>query len=131
MSEGNWAKTCTTCGHRYKWTGPMLPEPPCPQCKRRLDAEQAKKQSSSPPAKGIRIPTSGDRDDRVADALALCDQIESTAEDVPEAGEDFAMSVTEKAASIRETIERTERVSDNQFTALENFLSGLQRWIRD
>lgn len=67
----------------------------------------------------------------VEEALALCDEIEAMAGDVPEQGEEFAVSVSERAASIRETIEERCSVTDSQMAALVNMAAGLARWIRD
>lgn len=61
-------------------------------------------------------------------ALELVDQIEDAAMDVPERGEDFAASVVDTATSIGNTIEENEHVTDKQMDALENILSGLERW---
>lgn len=67
----------------------------------------------------------------VIKALAIVHEIESLAEDLPEAGEEFGMSVSERAAEIAADIEDRDRVTANQFTALENMLDGLQRWFHD
>ena len=67
----------------------------------------------------------------VREALEVCDEMESLAEEVPSAGEDFAFDVLEKMRSIRGTIERSKSVTVNQKIALENMCSGLARWIRD
>ena len=64
------------------------------------------------------------------DALNLVAEIESEADDVPERGEDFATSVVEKAKDIGSTIEENEHVTDAQQDALDNMMSGLQRWTR-
>lgn len=66
----------------------------------------------------------------VEDALELCDEIEREADEVPDAGEDFAERAREKASNIRARIEETGRVTPKQLTALENMESGLYRWIR-
>lgn len=62
-------------------------------------------------------------------AYELCDEIESLAEDVPERAEVFAESVCETAASIRETIEQRESVTEKQINALENIRDGLRKWV--
>lgn len=67
----------------------------------------------------------------VIKALAIVHEIESLAEDLPDAGEKFGMSVSERAAEIAADIEDRDRVTANQFTALENMLDGLQRWFHD
>ena len=61
----------------------------------------------------------------------MADEIELLAGDLPEDGEDFGMSVTEKTADIAANIETHNRVTDGQLTALENMLDGLQRWFHD
>lgn len=131
MSEGNWAFTCPTCKHRYKWTGPMAPTPPCPKCQRAH--EIAKQQKQQQPAGSVRVPVTGDSDDDDAyeEAIGLCDEIESLADDVPSAGENFASSVCEKTAEIRQSIAASGRATPNQIRALENMRDGLARWIRD
>jgi hypothetical protein len=58
----------------------------------------------------------------------ICDLAESG--DIPTAGRDYAESVAERARSIGETIEERGRVTEAQVNALENMLSGLERWIR-
>lgn len=66
------------------------------------------------------------------EALRIAEEIEDLAEspDLPSAGVDFAESVSEKAASIAETIEDTGEVTDAQWNALNNMLAGLRRWFR-
>lgn len=64
------------------------------------------------------------------DAIRLVGEIEDLAEEVPDAGADFAESVLGKAQSIGETIEDRSHVTENQMAALENMESGLRRWIR-
>lgn len=63
------------------------------------------------------------------DALSLCDTILADAEQVPSAGFEFAESVCEKVRSIRESVERTGRVTPGQSNALENMHGGIVRWI--
>jgi len=67
----------------------------------------------------------------VQEALGLAEQIQDLAGDLPEEGEDFGISVAEKAADIAANIEAHKRVTDNQFAALENMLGGLQRWFHN
>ena len=67
----------------------------------------------------------------VREALDIVDEIETMAEQLPEEGEDFGMSVTEKAADIAANIETHNRVTDGQLSALQNMLDGLQRWFSD
>ena len=67
----------------------------------------------------------------VEEALALAEEIEDLAGQLPEEGSDFGDSVSEKAADIAANIEAHGRVTDAQYTALENMLDGLQRWFHD
>lgn len=66
----------------------------------------------------------------VEEAYQLVTEIESIAEEVPERGEAFAQSVLEKAQSIRQTIEESEKVTEPQRKALENMKTGLEKWVR-
>ena len=79
------------------------------------------------------MPKTFDLDDSgdVKEALSLAEEIESLASELPEEGEDFGISVIEKAADIARNIEAHGRVTDNQFAALENMLDGLRRWFHD
>lgn len=72
-----------------------------------------------------------DNHSEVKEALSIAEEIESLAADLPEAGADFGISVTEKAADIAANIEKHNRVTDGQLAALENMLDGLQRWFSD
>lgn len=67
----------------------------------------------------------------VVEALELAESIEELAGQLPEEGEEFGMSVTEKAAEIALNIDAYNRVTDAQLSALENMLDGLQRWFHD
>jgi hypothetical protein len=80
----------------------------------------------------IDLGDSSDRQSRdVKEALAMAEEIDSLAADLPEEGEDFGMSVSEKATDIAANVRTHNRVTDNQYTALENMLDGLQRWFHD
>lgn len=70
----------------------------------------------------------------VKDALKIVEEISKTIEDeVPEwkvlKNQNYFASLEDRAKGIGETIERTNRVTDAQVTALENMLSGLQKWV--
>ncbi len=82
---------------------------------------------TAPETKPPEVPQS----ERVRDALELCDDILYLAVEVPEEGEEFASSVSESCREVQETIERTNRVTDKQFEALENWLQGLRAWVRN
>jgi hypothetical protein len=108
-TENQWAIVCPNCKKRYAWTGALSPIPPCPHClKEKKDAKAG-----------------------VDEALALAEEIENLAAEIPAEGEDFGLSVTEKAADIAKNIEKHGRVTDGQMTALENMLCGLQKWFHD
>lgn len=62
-------------------------------------------------------------------AIEQCDRIIEKCGEVPDDGEDFADSVIEKAASIRDWIHKHGRVTDRQQTALDNMESGVDRWL--
>lgn len=61
--------------------------------------------------------------DQAADLLSELD-------DMPPAGLAFAESVREKVESICETVRGNERVSEAQWSALENMRAGVERWHR-
>lgn len=65
----------------------------------------------------------------VADALEIADSILMLVDDLPEEGEDFGLSVAEKAESIAANIRKHRRVTDGQLNALENMLAGVERWF--
>lgn len=73
----------------------------------------------------------GELDRSVTEALEIAEEIESLAADLPEEGEEFGQSVSEKAADIAANIEKHNRVTDGQLDALENMLDGLRRWFND
>jgi len=65
------------------------------------------------------------------EALEIIDEMEELASEVPDAGQDFAADVLEKAKSIGRTVERARSVTAAQWDALNNMRDGLARWIRD
>ena len=106
-AQNEYETRCRKCGKKYSWIGKDAI--PCPHC------QKEKKQKASD----------------VEAALNLVADIESLVEDLPEEGEDFGLSVSEKAQDIGANIEAHNRVTDGQFSALENMLEGLQRWFHD
>lgn len=68
---------------------------------------------------------------RVMEALELCDEIEQLCDEVPEAGFDFAESVRENCAEVKQTITAMQMVTENQLRAIDNWLGGLRAWVRD
>lgn len=105
----SYATFCVAGHGRYSWTGPAYPVPPCPKC---TAANKGKRRDA-------------------AAAVELAIDIQRLAEDLPDEGEDFGLSVAEKAADIAANIEQHERVTDGQWSALENMMAGLQRWFHD
>ena len=63
------------------------------------------------------------------EALEMALTIQELAEQVPERGEEFASSVSEKAVSIAESIEEMHHCTQKQWDALENMLAGVQAWV--
>lgn len=64
-------------------------------------------------------------------ARELIEEIDLLAEDVPERGEEFAISATGTAADIGRYIDEWNHVTKKQLEALENMLDGLRGWLRD
>lgn len=52
------------------------------------------------------------------------------AERVPEDGEDFGLSVMDRAQDILDTVRKTGRVTGKQEEALMNMHRGLEKWVR-
>lgn len=91
--------------------------------------KKEKKEKEKP--KMVTIPTPKENPD-VARVREMVDEICSIAEEVDsDAGFEYAESVCDSARELLETVEQMNYVTKNQFTALENWLAGLSRWIRD
>ncbi|MCI0421503.1 MAG: hypothetical protein L0312_20140 [Acidobacteria bacterium] len=76
------------------------------------------------------------QDPDVREALEQVQRITGLIEDdVPDWAKDkapdFFEDVAEKVRSVGETIERMDSVTDGQRRALNNWESGVRRWIRD
>jgi hypothetical protein len=74
--------------------------------------------------------------DEVEKAREILDEICETIEDeisdrIKDEHAQYFEDVEEKAKSIFSTIEKTERVSGAQMSALENMLAGVKKWVRD
>ena len=50
-------------------------------------------------------------------------------DEVPEAGEDFAESVREKAESMKDWIEENEHVTERQLETIENWQVAVSKWL--
>ena len=93
-----------------------------------VPAERPAEKHTTPPDDKKKKPANVGNE-RVQEALELVDSILSGCNQIPEEGEDFASGVSERAFSIGETIEQRQHVTDKQFSALENMLSGVERWL--
>lgn len=80
------------------------------------------------PAHPNGAPHSVGRERRAYDILEEMETLYESGE-LPASGVEYAESVMDKGKSILETIERTDRVSDDQLTALTNMLEGLHNWF--
>lgn len=65
----------------------------------------------------------------VEEALRQCERIQEICEEVPERGAEFAESVSSGVAEVAETIEEFQRVTAEQQRALDNWESGVSRWL--
>lgn len=119
---GRWAVTCKECGLRHTWTGPQFPVPGCPKCK--PAKAKGKAESNTLDASDI------DQDQNIREAHEQCNRIIEMAEEVPDPGIDFAIGVAESTEGIRDTIQKTQRVTRNQQEALDNMEFGLTRWLK-
>ena len=63
-------------------------------------------------------------------AIELCDAILSLVDQLPERAEEFADSIQTKAINIKAFVEKHDKVTPGQITALENMKSGAEKWIR-
>lgn len=70
-----------------------------------------------------------DEEPDVKEALELAQFILDHADDLPDRAEEFAESVREKAASMKEWIQAHNRVTNMQFQALENMQAGVEKWL--
>lgn len=122
---------------RNGWYSMAEREPPADHQLRLKDAELIAdayiKATANPPQPATRVTfmpeDAGNEELDWEAAIEQCDRIFDKCEEVPERGEDFAYSVMEKVESIRESIEKSERVTQGQLTALENMESGVDRWL--
>lgn len=131
LIQGDMAK-CDDVGQRIIANRLLeILEPWRPKPKTTPPPAKSKPKSKPAPTTGFDLDDVGDADENVKHALALAEEIEELAGEMPEEGEEFAASASEKAADIAANIEAHGRVTDAQFTALENMLDGLKRWFHD
>jgi hypothetical protein len=113
MKGAHWFQTCQKCKYRRSWTGELRDDPGCPKCN---------------PKKGISVAV-GELSESAEEAVAIADEALELIDDLPDAAYDFGESVKEKIESIRSTIIERDRVTDKQFSALENMKAGIERWL--
>lgn len=65
--------------------------------------------------------------DEIDEVLELCDQVEEIIE--KPTAQEFATSVRTQVLAIQSNIETFERVSPKQASAIDNWQSGLMRWL--
>ncbi len=112
------------------WTN-ASPFPVPPEAPARLATTTNGRDRQAPPdARPKRRPTGDDAAAlRVEEALELVDSIVDGCGQIPERGQEYAESVSERATDIGRTIEERQFVTDKQMSALENMLAGVNRWI--
>lgn len=62
--------------------------------------------------------------------LIQCNDILELLDELPDAAEDFVLSVEDKVISIRNWIDVNEHVTEKQATAIENIHQGVLRWFK-
>lgn len=67
--------------------------------------------------------------DVIEEALEQASRIIETTKELPEAGWEFAESVAEQCRSMSNNIERWERVTEKQLETLDNWETGLAKWL--
>lgn len=66
--------------------------------------------------------------DKIKQARLLCKQISEIGNEMPERAEEFYDSIYNKSVGIMSSIEDYDNVTDGQINALENMLSGCEKW---
>ena len=66
----------------------------------------------------------------VAEAIEQAERIQEMCAEVPERGEEFASSVLDGVIEVAATIEERQTVTAEQQRALDNWESGVSRWLR-
>jgi len=64
-----------------------------------------------------------------SDFVDLCDDEILRAEDIPEAGHDFAMSVTDKLKGMKKWAEENEHATEKMWGAAERMRGGIGKWL--
>lgn len=66
---------------------------------------------------------------QVQEFIEKCEQALLDATEVPEAGEEFAASVSDKIERMKKWAEERNHVTEKQQEALENMCGGIARWL--
>lgn len=64
------------------------------------------------------------------EAIEQIDELMALLDDLPERAEDYSSSVSMGASQMRDWIEANERVTAEQWRAIENWTAGAERWLR-
>ena len=64
------------------------------------------------------------------EALDRIDELHGLIDELPEVAEDFAHSVLDSSASMARWIEDNERVTQAQFVTIENWVRGVEAWLK-
>lgn len=70
------------------------------------------------------------RNKEATEAIESLEHLIALCEDVPESGWSFANDVADSAREMIETIEESNRVTEKQLRAIENWTIGVSRWLR-
>lgn len=65
----------------------------------------------------------------VPEVLEFIELLLAKVDDLPERADDFAIGVEEQTRGILETVNKTKRVTQKQWDALQNMDGGCDRWI--
>jgi hypothetical protein len=89
---------------------------PCAKKNQEPEVEQSPQQKAATPVEEAL--------ERLAEIVDLCEQ-------VPDRGAEFAESVAGGARSMAETIDRTQKVTEEQNRAIQNWDAGVRAWLKD
>ena len=77
------------------------------------------------------MPDDGDWEEASAQADRICELIENASAAAWDKAYEFFEDVEAKVKSVQETILRTERVTDKQQQALNNWEAGVSKWYHE
>lgn len=113
---------CPKCGVRTAVAAFMRPWPPCDKCVKK--EQEAGRRSPQVVPKAAATLT-----EEVQDALAQAESIMEMIDELPDRAADFGESVGDSVREVMETMERLNTVTTKQQQALDNWESGVGRWI--